>query len=253
MALVDQLVAESDNLQAALAWLIDHDVAEAWRLAGTLEAYWYRRPVRESLRWLESAFVPRASRPAMAPRRACAPACCSILATFQPSLVETMRQMHDVLALARAGEERRITAVALAMLGNEGLITGEFGQSDAYFDEALALAQAADDKATLSTVLAERARAHATRAVTTAPPNSTRRAWRWRRPSAAPTSRPASSSALAKLALRQGDPQRAGELIEPTVPVWEALHDRVGLGTAQLAVAAPRRWKDEYDEALAVL
>src|SRR5690606_993869 len=60
-------------------------------------------------------------------------------------------------------------------------------------------------------------------------------------------------SALAKLALRQGDPQRARAVIAPTVPVWEALNDRVGLGTAQLAVARAATMEGEYDEALAIL
>jgi len=252
MALVDALVAESDNLQAALAWLIDHDVAEAWRLAATLEAYWYRRPLRESLRWLT-----RLTEAGAQAGDGVAPGVRArvllILATFQSSLGETMKLLHGVLALARAGDERRITAVVLAMLGNEGLITGEFGQSDAYFDEALALAKAAGDKATLSTVLAERG-------------ESERYQGRYDRATALYTESLALAqaigrtdlaagilAALAKLALRQGDPQRARAVIEPTLPVWTALNDRIGLGTAQVSVARAAMMQGDLDGALALL
>ncbi len=252
MALVDQLVAESDNLQAALAWLIDHDVAEAWRLAATLEAYWYRRPVRESLRWLTRVTDAGAQggdgvAPGVRAR------VLLILATFQPSLGDTMRQMHGVLALARAGNERRVTALALAMLGNEGLITGEFGQSDACFAEALALARAANDTATLSTVLGEQG-------------ESARYEGRYARATELYSESLALAQAigrtdliagvlfsLAKMALRQGDPQRARELTEPTLSVWEALHDRVGLGSAKLSIARAATIQGDFDQAHALI
>ena len=48
MGLVDQLELENDNLQSALAHLLVHDREQAWRLAGLLEPYWYRRPVYEA-------------------------------------------------------------------------------------------------------------------------------------------------------------------------------------------------------------
>ncbi|MCB9115451.1 MAG: helix-turn-helix domain-containing protein [Caldilinea sp.] len=252
MELVDLLVLESDNLQAALDWLIEHDAPAAWHMAGVMEAYWYRRPVTEARRWVERIKAAgEGLDPPIAPGvRA---RLLLLLATFQPNLTDTMKMLHEVLALARAGDERRILAVTLAMLGNEGLFTGEFGQSDAYFNEALALAQAAGDQATLSTVLAERGESeryhghydHATDLYT----ESLALAQAVGRTDLVA----GILSALAKLALRQGDPQRAIDVIEPTLPIWEALHDRGGMAAAQLSIARAVTMQGDTGRALALI
>jgi predicted ATPase/transcriptional regulator with XRE-family HTH domain len=252
MGLVDQLELETDNIQAALTYLIDHDLEEAWRLAGVLEPYWYRRPVREAERWLARlvASEPHAGRAIAPDLRA---RVLLIVATFQPSIGETMAMMHEVLALARQGDERRVTALALALLGNEGLLGGGFAESDAMFAEAQRLAEEADDKATLATVLAEQG-------------ECARYQGRYARAIELHTASSAlaqaigrtdlivsSVSSLGKLALRQGDPQKARAVIEPTLAVWEAIHDRIGLASALLLLARAATIQGDYDRGRALI
>ena len=108
---------------------------------------------------------------------------------------------------------------------------------DAYFAEARRLAEATNDKATLTTVLAEQGECE-------------RYQGRYALAIELYTASLALAQeigrtdlivdtliSLAKIALRQGDPQKALALIEPTLPVWEALHQQIGLADAQLLVA----------------
>jgi predicted ATPase len=252
MTLVDQLEVENDNIQSALAYLIVHDLEEAWRFAGVLEAYWYRRPVREVERWLTRLVDLGAQTiPPVAPGLQAR--VLLILATLQASFGEMTEMMHEVLALARQGDERRITAIALALVGNEGILDGGFAHADAYFAEARRLAEEMNDKATLSTVLAqqgetERYQGRYARAIElyTASLALAREVGRTDLVIDAVFS-------LAKMALRQGDPQHALALIEPTLPVWEAIHQRIGLAGAQILVARAVTMQGDYRRAQAII
>lgn len=252
MALVDQLELESDNLHAALAWLLEHDVAEAWLLAAVLEAHWYRRTIRESQAWLErlASAAARSLQPIPMAVRARVEL---IRATFLPSLGEMMAAMHDVLALARAGNEPRVTALALSILSNEGLVGGGFDQGESYFAEARRLAEATGDKATLTTVLAERgetARYQADYPL----------AIEYYTAGAALAREIGRTDlhvnivfSLAKMAMRQGDLQRALDLMEPAVSVYESIHDRVGLASAQLLIARALTAQGDYARARSLI
>jgi predicted ATPase/transcriptional regulator with XRE-family HTH domain len=252
MALVDQLELENDNIQSALGYLIDHDLQEAWRLAGVLEAYWYRRPMREAQRWLARLvdLGAQSARPIAPDVRA---RVLLILATLQASLGDMTAMMHEVLALARQGNERRITALALALLGNEGILGGGFADADAYFAEARHLAEEANDKATLSTVLAQQG-------------ETERYQGRYAQAIELYTASLALAQeigrtdlavdalfSLAKMALRQGDPQQALALVEPTLPVWEAMHQQIGLASAQILVARAVTMQGDYERARAII
>ena len=252
MALVDQLALENDNLQSALAYLMDNELEEAWRFAGLLEAHWYRRPVRESEHWLThlvdmSAQAGYPVAPALQARVRL------ILTTFQTTFGDSFQMLHEVLALACQGNEQRVSALALALLGNEGILGEGFTYRDAYFAEAQRLAEEMGDKATLTTVLVEQGNGERYQG---------RYAW------AAELYAASVSLAqeigrtdlivdtltnLAKLALRQGDPQKALVLIEPTLPVWQTLHQPTGLADAQTLVARGLTVQGDYDHARAVI
>ena len=253
IALVDQMELENDNIQSALAYLTDHDLEEAWRFAGVLEAYWYRRPLREAERWLTRLVdlgmqAARPIPPALHAR------VLLILATFQVSLGDTMKMMHEVLAVGapglRAAHHGPCPGDAWA---TKGVLGGGFAQSDAYFTEARRLAKATNDKATLTTVLADQGECE-----------------RYQGRYAQAIELYTTSLELAReigrtdliadrlyslgiMALRQGDPQKALALIEPTLPVWEALHDQLGLASAQLLVARAVTIQGDYERARAVI
>jgi predicted ATPase/DNA-binding SARP family transcriptional activator len=56
-AWLDRLTDEIDNLRAALAWSLDHDVGEGLRCAAALHYFWWARGHgRELARWFEVAF-----------------------------------------------------------------------------------------------------------------------------------------------------------------------------------------------------
>ena len=252
MVLVDQLELEHDNLRSALAYLLLHDREQAWRLAGLLEPYWYRRPVYEAQGWLA-----RLAELGEAPGHPVAPGLRArvllVLAGFEPNLADLMAMMHGVLALARQAGDRRTTALALGMLGNEGIFGGGFEHSEAYFAEARRLAEEAGDKATLATVLAGqcgcvRYEGHYARAIELYTASVELAQEIGRADLVAGT-----QFSLAKMALRQGDPLKARTLIEPTLPVWESGHDQVGLANGQILLARALIMQGEFERAAAIL
>lgn len=252
MGLVDQLELENDNLQSALADLLVHDRERAWRLAGLLEPYWYRRPVYEAQRWLAHLVElgGESGRPVPPGLRA---RVLLVLAGFEASLADLIAKMHDILALARQAGDRRIMAIALGLLGNEGIFGGGFEHTEAYFAEAWRLAEAAGDKATLAIVLAQqgecvRYEGHYARAIELYTASVELAQEIGRADLVAGT-----QFSLAKMALRQGDPPKALALIGPTLQVWEDSHDRVSLANAQILVARALIMQGEFERAAATL
>ena len=252
LLLVDQLERENDNIQSALAWLLDNDLVEAWRLTGLLEPFWPRRPRREVLQWLTRlvALGEQAAHPIPENLRA---RVLWNLANVQPSLGACTAMMHDVLAAARAGHEQRITALALCMLATEGVLGGGFAQSDARFAEALRLADALGDTATRAVVLAEQGESARYQ-------GDYAQAIDFYTQSVALTQAIGRTDItvttlinLAKMALRQGDAAKARALIEPVLPVWEAIHDRIGLADAKLLLARAVSTQGDYARALVLI
>lgn len=123
MGLVDLLERENDNVHSALAHLLLHNSVQAWHLAGLLEPYWYRRPVYEAQRWL-ARLVELGDEPGPSSAAQAARPCTPCPRRFQPSLANLIAAMHEVLALAREAGDRRIMAIALGLLGNEGIFGG---------------------------------------------------------------------------------------------------------------------------------
>ncbi len=252
LALVDQLELESDNLQAALRYLVARDDGAACDLAAVLEPYWSRRPVREAEQWLERLTETDTpdNEPAILGARA---RVLLVLAPLQRSMSGAMEMMHKALALARQANDRRTTALALAVLGNEVMVVPDLEGGDACFAEAQCLAEADGDKATLATVLLRQAdfarhtgeHARAIELYTA----SVMLAQEIGRTDLAL----AALYSLGLMALRQGDPQKAVALIEPNLEVWAALHDRVGLGNAYNLLARAVMMQGDYDRALALI
>lgn len=248
MRLVEELEREHDNLLSALAYLMEHDLEEAWRMAGLLEAHWYRRPMPEARHWLTRLIElgVQAAHPVAEGLQA---RVLLILATMQTDSRVEMALMEQALALARKGDERRVTALALALLGNKGIYDGDFAHGDAYFAEARHLVEDMHDQASLVTVLieqgiAERFKGHY---------------WRTRELYAESLAAAQSIGrtdlavdaqyCLATIALRQGDPRRALALAEPTLGTWESIHDRLGVASAQLVMARAAILLGEYERA----
>jgi predicted ATPase/transcriptional regulator with XRE-family HTH domain len=249
MALVDGLELESANLQAALRYMVERDAGAACTLAAVLEPLWNRRPVHEAIQWLErlAAVDAPVGDPAALRARA---RVLYVLASLQDALADTMTVTHRALEVARQANDRRTTALALSMLGNEGLVVAGFEGSDACFAEAQRLAEEDGDKATLATVLwmqaaVERYRggyARATELYTA----GIALAQQIGRTDLALTA----LYGLGMMAVRQCDPQQARALIEPNLPVWEALHDRLGLAKAKTVVATAALMQGDYERAI---
>lgn len=252
MQLVDQLELESDNIQSALAFLIEHNLEQAWRFVGMLEPFWYRRPVSEVDYWYSrlteaGAEVVQTIAPGLRGR------VLLVLATFKASLDELMVMAHEVLELARAADDHRITAIALAILGTEGIVSGDFSQSSIRFDEAQRLAEESNDRATLATVLSEHGEAERYQ-------GRYAQAVEYYSASLALAQSIGRSDliasgmiSLAKLALRQGEPQKAQTLLVPALEIWEAIHDQVGLTYSQLLLARAVTIQGEYERARAIV
>lgn len=249
MALVDQLETESDNLQAALRYMAERDAGAACELAAVLEPYWYRRPMCEIERWLgrfAEADDPSGEPAALGARARVL----YVLAMLDETLAGTMTTMHKALDLARQANDRRTTARALALLGNEGLVVADFTGGDACFAEAQRLAEEDGDQATLATVLAlhgevERYRGGYARAIELYNASIALAQQIGRTDLLL-----AAIFDLVRVANRQGEPQRARALIEPYLPVWEALHDLTRLADAKLAAAHAMLMQGEYERAI---
>jgi tetratricopeptide (TPR) repeat protein len=58
---------------------------------------------------------------------------------------------------------------------------------------------------------------------------------------------------MSVMALRQGRPQQALALTEQSLPMWEAIHDQVGLASALVVMARAVTLRGDYDQARALL
>ena len=110
-----RLDLETDNLRAALGWLLDHDPPEALRLAGSLSDWWLPRGrLAEAREWLQAA-VERTRRTAGAAAAALLQAVS--FADRAGDMVQGSRLAERSLSIYRALGDRAGTAQALHLLG----------------------------------------------------------------------------------------------------------------------------------------
>lgn len=245
MALVERLEIEYDNFQTALEYLLAHQVAQAWQLASAMTPLWYRRPVREVERWMARLF--ERARQGQAPLDPGHQARVLLTrATFKGSVADLPGQIEEVLALARAAQNDVLIATALAMLALDRIIVGQGDQGSRYMREAQQIARELNDPATLANVLAiegEAARYEGRYAqaaqLYTASLDLAQQIGR--------TDLLADSlSSLTMLALRQGLPQKAEQLVEEVLALYESVHDRISWSAAQLIFARTLTLKGDY-------
>ncbi len=153
---LEQAENEIDNLRAAFGWSRENADAElALALASSLQPLWIARGrIREGLAWFDAALADLDARQLeVAPAvRARALADKAVLVTFGGG-AESMDLAHEALAIARDVDDPALLARALTACG---LIAGYYDREAArpYFDEAIGLARAMDDRWRLSQILA---------------------------------------------------------------------------------------------------
>ena len=158
---LEQVAQEYDNLRAALDWAIEHDIADALRLAAALADFWHVRGyLSEGRQWLERVLLaadrhaertPAASSVVAAHAKALHGA--AMLAHSQEDDVRAEALFSASLALAQASGERRRVASLLNDLGELALHRGDTQRALAMHHEGLALARAAGDERTIAQLL----------------------------------------------------------------------------------------------------
>lgn len=252
LTLVSQLIAESDNIQAALTWAFAHDSAQALRLVGILEPYFELRPVRDTLAWLQRG-LEIANQANVQIADDVQARLLWVAATFAPSLDRTMGFAHQAQEFARRAGDLRTLALALSITGNQGILDGNYAHSAAIYVEAQQIAEQLQDNVTLSRVFADRAeleryQGNYGRAVELCSTSLSLTQAVGRADLAA-----AHSVTLAKLALRQGDPQRAQSLLTTVLSRCETPRDSYTCSLALLLLARAKIIQTDYDAARSLI
>jgi tetratricopeptide (TPR) repeat protein len=142
-----RLDAEHDNLRAALLWLCDRaDASAAVRLAVCLWPYWFQRGhLTEGRRWLRDVLdLPEADAVA-APLRLAALVGTARLAMDQADDDAAQAACAAAVALARAHGDSHQLIAALNVRGHVAQLRDHYADSVRDYDEARALAHAAQD------------------------------------------------------------------------------------------------------------
>ncbi|HEX6256524.1 MAG TPA: AAA family ATPase [Euzebyales bacterium] len=142
-----RLDAERDNLRAALAWLCDRaDAAAAVRLVGCLWPYWFQRGhLTEGRRWLRDALDLPGADAVAAPLRLAALVGSPRLAMDQADDDAAQAACAAAVALARAHGDSHQLVAALNVRGQVAQLRDRYADSVRDYDEARALAHAAED------------------------------------------------------------------------------------------------------------
>jgi non-specific serine/threonine protein kinase len=161
-----QLEREHDNLRAALTWTRQQqEVARGLRLAGAVSRFWFLRGhLSEGREWLDRLLAleaadqeavdetPRgvgqptsADEAAPAGVRAKALFGAGELASYQYDFSRAVPLLEQSLTLARAAEEKALTALVLNRLGDSAERQGDLGRATAWLEESLALARELGD------------------------------------------------------------------------------------------------------------
>jgi len=141
----EQLEGELDNLRAALAWAIEHDVEEALRLCCALLMFWKRSWVREGHSWMKKALysAESSSQPLSNALRARALFC---LASLEPDPALAKRLVEESLELGEGVDDLRTEAGALALLAELELVARNDVEAGLLYQKSLALYEEIDDE-----------------------------------------------------------------------------------------------------------
>jgi predicted ATPase/DNA-binding CsgD family transcriptional regulator len=143
---------ELDNVRAALAWAIEHDVEAALLGAGGLWQYWLiHAHLAEGRRWLAQALANGAAAPAHA--RAKALDAAAGLASWQADLDQAHHLFEDALRLYRALDDRRNIANTLRGCARLASVVGDFTRAETLAMESVTLFQQLGDNDGLSIAL----------------------------------------------------------------------------------------------------
>ena len=139
-----RLMPESDNLRAALAYLLERSREDGVRLAAALGYYWYSRShYREGSGWVERALEAEGD---ASPARAMLLRYSAIFRVRLGDADGASPRARDSLELARALGDRDTAARALNTLGILATNASRFAEARDCFEEALAIARALDDR-----------------------------------------------------------------------------------------------------------
>ena len=156
---------EHDNVRAALAWGMEHEVETTLRLAGALEQFWVvRGHAHEGLRWLTDALrdfgfqisdfglndspIPQSviRNPQLAAVRAAALNKAGTLALNKGDYALTRSLHEESLALWRELGDQRGVAHSLGSLGYVAYLQGETAQARSLHEQSLALRRELGDR-----------------------------------------------------------------------------------------------------------
>ena len=133
--------ADLPNLRAALAWSLEHEPADALRIADALRALWFARGyLTEGRRWLAAGLAAYDER---TPIRVRALTAASILASIQGDWPETKRCAEESRALASELGDPGLARESLLTLGRARIAEGDPDGALQLFDEAEQAALAA--------------------------------------------------------------------------------------------------------------
>ncbi len=286
VALLDRLETELDNLRAILSWslgattvpppgsttVIDTTVREMGvRLAGALNAFWWRRGHRrEGLRWLEQALTGDSGTATAS--RAKALLVAANMGWGEGDRATATARFMESIALYREMEDRRGLATALGYFGSymRGMWSREhdetsdeegYGHGTALVEEGLALAREVGDPSLTATILAmlaysaelrqdeERARAR----------TAAEESLLFSRHVGALFNHAGAQRVLGRIAMYETDFARAAAAFAAETTAFRALGDSAGiaLGLSNLGDAARKqgdvaRAAELYEESLAI-
>jgi predicted ATPase/DNA-binding CsgD family transcriptional regulator len=111
-----RLAPEAGNIRAALSWALEHEPAEAARLAGSLDVYWnFSSSFAEGRDWIERSLAVATMIPPHVRARALATA--GWMELEQGNLMQAEAYLTEAVDLARALSDDRLHVVALMHIG----------------------------------------------------------------------------------------------------------------------------------------
>jgi predicted ATPase/class 3 adenylate cyclase/DNA-binding NarL/FixJ family response regulator len=159
---IEQANIEIDNLRAAFAWSRENSDNElALALASSLQPLWLGRGrLREGRTWFDTALADLDAQHIGVPAAVRARALVDqAMLDAAGSAAATMDQAEQALAIARDVDDPALLARTLTACGFIASVSYNVEVARAYFDEAISLARALDDRWRLSQVLALQAQA----------------------------------------------------------------------------------------------
>jgi predicted ATPase len=240
---LERLVADIDNVRAALAWALAHDEGEmALRLATATFQFWYVRAMPgEGRRWLEDSLA--ATRDAPGVPRADALLCASFLAFLQDDRSHLVALAEEGLAVARGCNYPFGVAVATYQLGVAAEWRRDLDEATARYEEVLGLVRHLGEPYWIALLLSNLgevslARGRLPEAATLADEGLAH--WREMRNDRGIAQ---GLGTVAAVAHQQRDHQRAARLYGESLTAWVAFDDRRGIagtlaGLAGLAGSA---------------